>query len=85
MSARTKPAPDLLQTALEKVDGRPAVMVGDSTWDCEAAKRAKLPSVAVLTGGFSGEELRAAGAAAVHESIDELRAALDASPFAAPD
>ncbi|MDQ8044108.1 MAG: HAD hydrolase-like protein [Solirubrobacteraceae bacterium] len=56
-------------------------MVGDSTWDCEAAKRAKLPSVAVLTGGFSSEELRAAGASDVFESIDELRQSLSERPF----
>ena len=28
-------------------------MIGDSTWDCKAATRAKLPSIGVLTGGFS--------------------------------
>ena len=37
----TKPAPDLVQVALERVDGdRPALLIGDSTWDCEAAGRA---------------------------------------------
>ena len=40
-----------------------AVMVGDSTWDCEAAKRAGVETVAVLTGGFSEQELLDAGAA----------------------
>lgn len=80
---QTKPAPDLIQAALDKVGGGPAVMIGDSTWDCKAAKRAKVRSVAVLTGGFSSEELEAAGASAVFESIDELRAALDAAPFSA--
>ena len=37
-------------------------MVGDSTWDCEAAGRAGIATVAVLTGGFSEAELREAGA-----------------------
>jgi HAD superfamily hydrolase (TIGR01509 family) len=71
---RTKPHPDLVQAALEKV-GResPAVMVGDSTWDVKAAEAAGIPTLAVLTGGFSEEELREAGAAEVFESIDELR------------
>ncbi|MBO9533477.1 MAG: HAD family hydrolase [Solirubrobacteraceae bacterium] len=77
----TKPAPDLIQAALAKVDGGEAVMVGDSTWDCKAAERVKVPSVAVLTGGFSSEELEASGASAVYTSIDELRGALDAPPF----
>lgn len=78
---QTKPAPDLLIAALDQLGGGPAVMVGDSTWDCEAAKRAKLTSVAVLTGGFSSEELRTAGASEVYRSIDELRQGLDDAPF----
>ena len=71
---RTKPHPDLVNAALEKVgcDG-PAVMVGDSTWDVKAADAAGIPTLAVLTGGFSEEELREAGAAHVCESIGELR------------
>jgi HAD superfamily hydrolase (TIGR01549 family) len=71
---RTKPHPDLVHAALEKVEGDgPAVMVGDSTWDVKAAEGAGLPTLAVLTGGFSADELRGAGAAEVCESIGELR------------
>jgi HAD superfamily hydrolase (TIGR01549 family) len=73
----TKPEPDLVRAAMEKAGGDEAVMVGDSTWDCEAAKRAGLTTVAVLTGGFSGAELRAAGAVAVYHSIVELRDSID--------
>jgi HAD superfamily hydrolase (TIGR01509 family) len=79
----TKPEPDLVQAAVEKAGGGDAVMVGDSTWDCEAAKRAGLPTVAVLTGGFSEAELRDAGAVAVYESIEALRESLDETPLAA--
>ena len=60
---RTKPEPDLVAAAVEKAGGGPAVMVGDSTWDCESAKRAGVPIVGVLTGGFSEQELLDAGAA----------------------
>ena len=77
----TKPEPDLVLAALEHTDGGPAVMVGDSTWDCEAAGRAGLETIAVLTGGFGEDELRDAGAALVVESIDRLRGCLDASPL----
>ena len=73
----TKPEPDLVKAAVEKAGAGEAVMVGDSTWDCEAAGRAGLQTVAVLTGGFSEAELREAGAVAVYHSIDELRDSFD--------
>ncbi|MBA3262341.1 MAG: HAD family hydrolase [Thermoleophilaceae bacterium] len=79
----TKPEPDLVDAAMDKAGGGDAVMVGDSTWDCEAAKRAGIETVAVLTGGFSAAELREAGAVVVFESIDELRDHLDETPLAA--
>ena len=56
-------------------------MVGDSTWDCEAAARAGIASVGVLTGGFSEQELREAGAACVFTDLPALLAALDNSPL----
>jgi HAD superfamily hydrolase (TIGR01509 family) len=77
----TKPEPDLVAAAVEKAGGGPAVMVGDSTWDCEAAKRAGLPTVAVLTGGFSDDELRDAGAKCVFPSLSELLANLADTPL----
>jgi phosphoglycolate phosphatase-like HAD superfamily hydrolase len=52
-------------------------MVGDTRWDIEAAGRAGIETVAVITGGWSKQELREAGAAAVFESVDELRRRLD--------
>jgi HAD superfamily hydrolase (TIGR01549 family) len=71
---RTKPFPDLVHAALEKVGCEgPAVMVGDSTWDVKAADAAGVPTLAMLTGGFSEAELREAGAVEVLESIGELR------------
>jgi HAD superfamily hydrolase (TIGR01549 family) len=74
---KTKPEPDLVLAALERVDGEPAVMIGDSTWDCEAAGRAGIRCVAVLTGGFSREELTEAGAEEVFACLADLIAALD--------
>ena len=54
-------------------------MVGDSTWDVEAANRAEVPTIAVLTGGFAAAELKDAGAIAVYESVIELVGDLDAT------
>jgi HAD superfamily hydrolase (TIGR01549 family) len=74
----TKPAPDLIQTAMKKMDSDNAVMIGDSVWDAEAAERAGIGTYAVLTGGFSVEELESAGAKKVYESLQELQDDLDA-------
>jgi HAD superfamily hydrolase (TIGR01509 family) len=78
---RTKPEPDLVAAAIEKAGGGKAVMVGDSTWDCKAAERAGIATIGVLTGGFSREELREAGAACVFERIEDLLSELDETPM----
>jgi HAD superfamily hydrolase (TIGR01509 family) len=77
----TKPAPDLVQAALEKAGGGDAVMVGDTPWDVKAAAQAGVETIAVLTGGFAEAELTEAGARAVFESIEELRRRLGETPL----
>jgi HAD superfamily hydrolase (TIGR01549 family) len=78
----TKPAPDVLALARERagpdVPREAVLMVGDATWDCEAARRAGVVPVAVLSGGIGRDELERAGATAVFATLDELREALDA-------
>ena len=81
----TKPNPDLVKAAMEKAGGGKAVMVGDTPWDVKAAKRARVPTVTLLTGGFSAAELEDAGAVAVFESIDDLRTSLDDTPLGGSD
>lgn len=78
----TKPDPDLVQTALDKGGGGDAVMIGDSPYDCEAAARAGIPTVGVLTGGFAESELREAGADPVFASLPALRDGLDSTALA---
>jgi HAD superfamily hydrolase (TIGR01549 family) len=78
---QSKPEPDLVEAAMEKAGTRDAVMVGDTPWDVEAARRAGIETVCVLTGGFSEAELREAGAAAVYESVEELRGRLGETPL----
>ena len=75
----TKPEPDLVKAALERVGGshQDAVMIGDTPWDIHAAGGAGVPTIAVLTGGFAIEELRESGAAEVFESVADLCAGLD--------
>jgi HAD superfamily hydrolase (TIGR01549 family) len=69
---KTKPDPDLVLAAIEKGGEQQALMIGDSPFDCIASTRAGIETVAVLTGGFSPEELKEAGAKEVFETLPEL-------------
>jgi HAD superfamily hydrolase (TIGR01549 family) len=73
----SKPAADLLHLAMEKVSGEAALVIGDTTWDVESARKADYPCITVLTGGVSGAELREAGAVAVRESPAAITSDLD--------
>jgi HAD superfamily hydrolase (TIGR01549 family) len=73
----SKPDPELLETALDRVDAEHAVMVGDSVWDVRSGHEAGIPVVALLTGGFGRAELEDAGADLVCEDLVEVRARLD--------
>lgn len=78
-----KPDPGIFQTALEEAGCAPeeALVVGDTVWDVQAASRAGLPCVAVLTGGIGRCELEAAGAVAVYNGAADLLDRLDGSPL----
>ena len=79
---RTKPAPDIVAVALEKL-GKPerAVMIGDSVYDVIAASAAGLPTIGLLTGGISRAELDEDGAEQVFEDLPALIAAIDSTPL----
>jgi HAD superfamily hydrolase (TIGR01549 family) len=77
----TKPEPDLVLAALEKAGSRHAVMLGDTRWDIEAARKVGVDTICLITGGWSRQELLDAGAVAVYESIGELRQDLDRTPL----
>ncbi|MDR6692186.1 HAD superfamily hydrolase (TIGR01549 family) [Microbacterium sp. 1154] len=81
----SKPAPDLVETALDRVPGSSGIMIGDSPWDAIAAGKADIATIAVRTGGFSAEELRDAGASRVFDSLRDLIAGLDDTPLARPE
>jgi len=80
---QTKPQPDLVHAALEKAgtDAGDAVMLGDTPWDCKAAEAAGVPTIALITGGFSEDELRDGGAIAVFRSIPDLLDRLGETPL----
>jgi HAD superfamily hydrolase (TIGR01509 family) len=83
---RSKPFPDIFLAALEKLPGvaaEQAVVIGDAPYDAEAARAAGMTSIGVLSGGFSPDTLRAAGAAAIYDDVAALLADYDRSPLGA--
>jgi len=77
----TKPEPDLVRAALAMARTDEAVLVGDTPWDIESARKSGIETITVITGGYSEQELRDAGAVGVYESVQELRAHLEGPPF----
>ncbi|MBV9412571.1 MAG: HAD family hydrolase [Acidimicrobiia bacterium] len=76
-----KPSPDVFQVAMEKagLDPDATVAVGDTVWDVEAAGRAGLRCVCVLSGGIGQSELEEAGALAVYPDVSAILRDLDRS------
>ncbi len=77
----SKPAPDIVHSALKKAGLDPAavVFVGDTEWDIKAAHNAGVKAVALRCGGMDPKSL--AGADAVYEDPAELVEMLDRPPF----
>jgi HAD superfamily hydrolase (TIGR01509 family) len=76
---RAKPEPDLFLACSERL-GVPAeecYVVGDAVWDLLAARRARMLSVGLLSGGYGEDELTRAGAFRVYRDAEELRQSLD--------
>jgi HAD superfamily hydrolase (TIGR01509 family) len=81
--ARAKPAPDLFLACQEAlgVETHDCYVVGDAVWDLLAARRARMLSVGLLSGGYGMDELLAAGAYRVYQDAEELRESLDELGF----
>lgn len=73
---KSKPAPDLVQVALDKagVPAAEAVFVGDTVWDVAACKKAGVRCIALLSGGISRGELEDAGAVEIYDDPADLLA-----------
>lgn len=72
---RSKPEPDIFEAAMEKA-GDPrkeeTVAIGDSPYDAIAAKKAGIHAIGVLSGGFSREDLVAAGCEEIYDDLQDL-------------
>jgi len=82
-AGESKPAADIVELALDRAGVAPdrAVFVGDAVWDVHACRKAGVPCVAVLTGGFGAEELREAGAVAIYKGTADLLRHFGESPL----
>jgi HAD superfamily hydrolase (TIGR01509 family) len=78
---QSKPAPDLVQVALDKagLTAAEAIFVGDAVWDVQACQRAGVACVGVLSGGISAAELLDAGAVRVYQDAADILASFPAS------
>ena len=79
---RSKPDPDIVGAALERagIDASQAIMLGDTPYDVEAARKAGVGTVALESGGWKASDL--SGALAVYADAAALLASFDESPFA---
>jgi HAD superfamily hydrolase (TIGR01549 family) len=76
---RAKPEPDLFVECARRLEAEPdeCYVVGDAVWDLLAARRARMLSVGLLSGGYGEDELTQAGAFRVYRDAEELRSSLD--------
>ncbi len=82
---RSKPFPDIFQAALAKLaplTPEEAVVIGDTPYDAEAARTARMKSIGVLSGGFSEQALREAGCLAIFRVAEDFLHRYDSSPLA---
>jgi HAD superfamily hydrolase (TIGR01549 family) len=85
---KSKPHPDIFEAALSQlgdVEPSDAIVVGDTPYDAEAAGKAGLKTIGLLSGGFPEEDLRAAGCVRIYKDAAELLADYDTSPLASDE
>jgi phosphoglycolate phosphatase-like HAD superfamily hydrolase len=82
-AGQSKPAPDIFQVALKKLglEGNDAVAIGDTPYDAEAAGKAGISTIGMLSGGFTEPDLLRGGCVAVYPGPGALLACFDASPL----
>lgn len=83
---RSKPDPDIFQAAVARLAPltvKDAVVVGDTPYDAEAARKAGLQAVGVLCGGFPEQALRDAGCVAIYRDPEDLLRNYDDTPLRA--
>jgi HAD superfamily hydrolase (TIGR01509 family) len=80
---RSKPHPDIFEATLKKLGLSPkeVLALGDTPYDAEAAGKASIRTVGVMTGGWSKKELLEAGCIEVYKDVEDLLANFERSAF----
>jgi HAD superfamily hydrolase (TIGR01549 family) len=80
---KSKPCPDVFNVALNQleIDPENVAVVGDTPYDAEAARKARLKSIGVLCGGWTQSQLQRAGCIAIYRDPADLLTRYDESPL----
>jgi beta-phosphoglucomutase-like phosphatase (HAD superfamily) len=81
---RSKPHPDIFLAALTrlKLPAESVIVVGDTPYDVEAAKKAGMRTTGLLCGGFPAQLLTEAGATEIYRDPSHLLEVLEAAELA---
>ena len=76
-----KPQREFTDHVLKTLGGEPAttLLIGDSPWDVEAARRGGFPGWTVTTGTHNAAELKAAGAEKIFDGLPAIQVELEKS------
>jgi HAD superfamily hydrolase (TIGR01509 family) len=77
----SKPDPDIIEAALKLAKASPAeaIMIGDTPYDVDAARRAGVETIAFRCGGWQDRDLE--GAIAIFDGPSDLLEQIDDSPL----
>jgi len=82
---KSKPHPDIFLAAMDrlgKISCDRVIVVGDSPYDAEAARKASISTTGMLSGGFPESALLASGCIAVYEDPADFLQHYTQSPLA---
>ncbi len=81
-TSNSKPSPDIMQITLQKISLPPdsVLMIGDTTYDIEAARKVGVGTIAFRSGGWKDADLK--GAVAIYDGPADLLDHYDSSPLA---
>lgn len=81
---KSKPEPDIFRAALKKlgdISAENVMVIGDTPYDVQAAKKINLQTMGVLCGGFPEKGLREAGCIAIYKDPADLLEKYEKSPL----